>query len=163
MSTISSANPVVASGYLSSAQYGALSSSQQSASDAAQNQINNEISLVNSAYSGASAPSLFTSTSSTTNAAAATGLATEQSSELELVSSLGGESGFSNGIVSQSAMLQSFVRNGMESLFGSSSPSADAASGQATQLASQQALIASLYSQANGTSSLTGTRLNQFG
>ena len=163
MSTVSSASSVVASGYLSAADYGALSTTQQTASNAEQTQLNSEISLVNSVYGGASAPSLFTSTSSTTNAAAATGLATQESSELSLVSSVGGESGFSNGLVSQSALLQSFLRNGLEGLFGGSSPSADAASGQATQLASQQALIASLYAQANGTSSLTGTRLNQVG
>jgi len=162
MSAISSASSVVASGYLSTADYGALSTSQQTASNAEQTQLNSEISLVNSVYSGASAPSLFTSTSSTTNAAAATGLATQESSELALVSSVGGESGFSNGLVSQSALLQSVVRNGLQGLFAGSSPSDAAASGQATQLASQQALIASLYAQANSTT-LTGTRLNQVG
>ena len=160
MSTVSSAGSVIASGYLSSSDYNALSSTQQSVSNAEQNQLNNEASLVDSLYSGSSAPSLFTASTSSTNAAAAAGLSTQENSALTLVASNGGESGFPEGIVSQSALLESFLRNGLSGLLGGGSASADAASGQAAQASAQQTLIASLYAQANSTSPLTGTKLS---
>ncbi len=152
MSAVSSVG-VVPSGYLSSDDYNALSPTQQTVANAAQNQLNNTSSLIASLNGGLSAPaSLFSAQTTYTSpgqAAAAAGTQTKQNSQLLLVSSLSGE-GNSSGLIAQWATLQALTRGGgLGGLFANTSASDAAASGQAALLASQQALVNSVYTSAN--------------
>lgn len=151
MSAVSSVG-VIPSGYLTADDYSSLTTTQQTVANAVQGQLNSAASLVASLNGGLSTPtnllSAQTTYTSTAQVAAAAGRQVQQNSQLLLLSSLGG-GGASSGLIGQWAALQSLTQGGVSNLFSSTSASDAVAAGHAAQAASQQALLQSIYDNAN--------------
>jgi hypothetical protein len=152
--------------YLSPSEYNALTLEQQRVSNALQGQLDNQTNLVSSLFSSGSSGTnaLFAQPASTSGTPAqniaSSALVAQQSSQSTLLSALSG--GASSGLIAQWTILASLTRNGLGKVLSGGTAAQAAESGQATQAASKQALLQSLYSQAGGSGALTGSLLSAY-